>query len=84
MLFLLPFSIIVGSSYFFLLPQSQAKLNAVESQVNAIVASVFSERYRDVIEDVRGKCVEELGVWIKEYKYVCTYVHMYVCTYGRL
>jgi hypothetical protein len=47
--------------------ESQAKLNAVESQVNAIVASVFSERYRDVIEDVRGKCVEELGVWIKEY-----------------
>ena len=50
--------------------QSQAKLKAVESQINAIVASVFSERYRDVVEDVRGRCIEELGVWIMEYKYV--------------
>ena len=60
--------------------QSQAKLNAVESQINAIVASVFSERYRDVVEDVRGRCIEELGVWIIEYKYVRVYVHTCLCT----
>ena len=74
--------------------QSQAKLKAVESQINAIVASVFSERYRDVVEDVRGKCIEELGVWIMEYKYVHIYVsyvefefsgevHTYICTYSH-
>lgn len=48
--------------------QSQAKLTGVESQVNAVVASVFSERYRDVVEDVRVCCIKELGTWIKEYK----------------
>ena len=50
------------------LVQSQTKLTGVESQVNVIVASVFSERYRDVVEDVRVCCIKEMGTWIKEYK----------------
>ncbi|XP_063038063.1 putative STAG3-like protein 2 [Melospiza melodia melodia] len=35
--------------------------------MNGIFKGVFVHRYRDVVPEIRGICMEELGVWVRKF-----------------
>ncbi|KAK7882344.1 hypothetical protein WMY93_028518 [Mugilogobius chulae] len=50
--------------------QLEEKRSEVESMMNVIFKGVFLKRYRDVLPEIRSICMEELGVWMKNYNTV--------------
>ncbi len=52
------------------LQESQQQLTELQDMMNTIFSSVFVHRYRDICSDIRSLCIQELGIWMKEYNKV--------------
>ncbi|XP_029436046.1 cohesin subunit SA-3 [Rhinatrema bivittatum] len=39
----------------------------IENMMNAVFKGVFVHRYRDSISEIRAVCMEEIGIWMKNY-----------------
>ncbi|XP_069502525.1 cohesin subunit SA-3 [Ambystoma mexicanum] len=47
----------------------QENQEEIENMMNAVFKGVFVHRYRDAIPEIRAVCMEEMGVWMKNYSY---------------
>uniref|UniRef100_A0A8C6S0A0 Cohesin subunit SA n=1 Tax=Nannospalax galili TaxID=1026970 RepID=A0A8C6S0A0_NANGA len=45
----------------------QENQEEIEGMMNAIFRGVFVHRYRDILPEIRGICIEELGCWMQNY-----------------
>ncbi|XP_058875280.1 cohesin subunit SA-1-like [Acipenser ruthenus] len=45
----------------------QEQQEEIESMMNAVFKGVFVHRYRDSVAEIRGACMQEMGVWMRKH-----------------
>ncbi|XP_041093289.1 LOW QUALITY PROTEIN: cohesin subunit SA-1-like, partial [Polyodon spathula] len=45
----------------------QEQQEEIESMMNAVFKGVFVHRYRDSVAEIRGTCMQEMGVWMRKH-----------------